>query len=285
MATRARDSDRTATCQALDDALAEGQLTMAEHQHRVAIAIKATTLGELQGLVTDLQPSYGAIERSTPNRSRRMVATTAATAALLAVLGLISWGLFGHVSSPDPAAESPVQAVESPAPTKAAEPKPDEVAPEVLIVPREFHTVDGLTGLIEQIRKRFGDTMGIELAVTPDEAYLYRADPTDDQVKLLYRYQGGWGDPSRKLRDATDVPADLAAFDVPAATEMLRNAPATLGIDPADVSGAFLDVDHIQDPAGPGALELLIKVDTKSGGSGLIYLDGASNIKRVEYPS
>jgi hypothetical protein len=32
-------------------------------------------------------------------------------------------------------------------------------------------------------------------------------------------------------------------------------------------------------------LELLVKITTKSGADGFIYLDGASNIKRVEYPS
>jgi hypothetical protein len=29
----------------------------------------------------------------------------------------------------------------------------------------------------------------------------------------------------------------------------------------------------------------LVKITTKSGADGFIYLDGASNIKRVEYPS
>ena len=53
--TRAKDSDRTDTCQVLDSALAEGQLSMEEHRQRVSTATNATTLGELQALVGDLQ--------------------------------------------------------------------------------------------------------------------------------------------------------------------------------------------------------------------------------------
>jgi hypothetical protein len=159
------------------------------------------------------------------------------------------------------------------------------VPPAVLTLPRQLHTVGGLTDLLEQMRKRFGDTTGIELAITPDEAMLFRADPADDQTKLLYRFRGGWGDPTRKPRDDKDIPADLGAFDVKAIAEVLRGAPETLGINPADVSEVFVDIDHIQDPTGVGALELLVKVDAKSGGSGYIYLDSAGNTKRVEYPS
>jgi Domain of unknown function (DUF1707) len=50
--TRAKDSDRTETCQVLDGALAEGQLSMEEHRQR---ATHATTPGELASLVADLQ--------------------------------------------------------------------------------------------------------------------------------------------------------------------------------------------------------------------------------------
>jgi Domain of unknown function (DUF1707) len=48
MDTRAKDSDRNNTCQVLDTALSEGQLSMEEHRQRVSAATNATTLGELQ---------------------------------------------------------------------------------------------------------------------------------------------------------------------------------------------------------------------------------------------
>ena len=53
--TRAKDSDRNNTCQVLDSALSDGQLSMEEHRTRVAAATTAATLGDLQNLVDDLQ--------------------------------------------------------------------------------------------------------------------------------------------------------------------------------------------------------------------------------------
>jgi len=295
--TRAKHSDRNNTCQILDNALAEGQLSMEEHRHRVAAATKAATLGELQGLVTDLQVVNAPVmSPSKRPRGGGWWLKAAAVGVLVSVGIAVGWGLYDDTSSPtsdpdanasSPADETSVLAETSVPPAKADDPgaDPDGVAPEVLTLPRQLHTVGGLTGLLEQMRKRFGDTTGIELAITPDEAMLFRPDPTDDQTKLLYRFHGGWGDPTRKPRDDKDIPADLGAFDVKAIAEVLRGAPETLGINPADVSEVFVDIDNIQDPTGVGALELLVKVDAKSGGSGYIYLDSAGNTKRVEYPS
>ena len=97
--------------------------------------------------------------------------------------------------------------------------------------------------------------------------------------------RSGWGDPSTRSRSDTDDLTDLAAFDVPAAAAALAAAPETLRIAPGDVTDTFIDVDHIAEPPGPGALELLVKVSTTAGTDGWLYLDPASNIKRVEYPS
>ena len=88
-----------------------------------------------------------------------------------------------------------------------------------------------------------------------DEAILAGPDPTNDHSKLIYSFKGGWGDPSTRTRSDTDDVADLGAFDVQAAAAALAAAP-----------------------------ELLVKVTSTSGADGFIYLDGASNIKRVEYP-
>jgi hypothetical protein len=62
MGTRAKDSDRNDTFQVLDPALSEGQLSMEEHRQRVSAATNATTLGELQSLVSDLQTSDAPVQ-------------------------------------------------------------------------------------------------------------------------------------------------------------------------------------------------------------------------------
>ncbi|WP_067573329.1 DUF1707 SHOCT-like domain-containing protein [Nocardia acidivorans] len=52
---RARDADRVDACALLDNALAEGELTEAEHTRRTAAAMAARTFGDLDGLIDDLQ--------------------------------------------------------------------------------------------------------------------------------------------------------------------------------------------------------------------------------------
>ena len=287
---RARDADRNETCQTLDGALAEGQLSMEEHRQRVAAATNAATLGDLQGLVADLQRSPATPRSSGPTpRGRRLILAGGAV-GVLAVATIIGVSVFSGDDTPTPDSGTPSSAV--PVAEKPSMPKPpsdpggapDGVAPSVLNVPKDLHTLGGMNALLAEMRKRFGDTTGIELAIAPDYAMLYRPNPANAESKLRYRYQGGWGDPSLASRDDKDGVTDLAAFDVKAVVEALRNAPETLGIAPTDVGDVIIDIDPVGDPP-PGALELVIKVDKKSGGDGFIYLDSAGNTKRVEYPS
>jgi hypothetical protein len=287
--TRAKDSDRTDTCQVLDGALAEGQLSMEEHRGRVSAATHATTLGELQSLIDDLQPTGSTHPPATQSPSRRRPVVIAAAAGLAVVIGGIAWSMSSDSSTPtatttsSSATAAPETHVQTAVPSTTAE-VPEDPAPVVLAPPQQLHTAEGMAGVIAEMRKRFGDTTGYELAITPDEAILARPDPTDDRSKLIYSFRGGWGDPSTRPRSDTDDVTDLGAFDVQAAAAALQAAPETLHIAPSDVSETFIDIDHIADPAGPGALELLVKVTTTSGANGFLYLDGASNIKRVEYP-
>lgn len=293
--TRARDSDRTDICQVLDSALAEGQLSMEEHRQRVSAATNAATLGQLQSLIDDLQISTPAQPLATSSSTLRSAPILIAVAAVvLAIFAAVGWAVLGNddapsdTAAPSPSSEVPEKHVLAAEPTTTAAeptPTPQEPAPLVLAPPGNLHTAEGITRVIDEMRTRFGDTMGYELAIMADEAMLARPDPTDDQSKLIYTYERGWGDPSDRPRSDTDDLTDLAAFDIPAAAAALQAAPETLKIAPGDVREAFIDIDHVAEPPGPGALELLVKITTTDGKDGWIYLDGASNIKRVELPS
>jgi Domain of unknown function (DUF1707) len=296
--TRAKDSDRTGTCQVLDSALAEGQLSMEEHRQRVSRATNAATLGELQSLVDDLQAPDAVQPFATQAPKPRSY-----RAVLLAVIGVlvvcvaaIGWLVSGGddategIAEATPSAEAPathVLAAEPTAEATAANPTAaaEDPPPVVLTPPPNLHTVEGITRVLDETRKRFGDTMGYELAIMPDEALLARPDPTNDQSKLIYRFTRGWGDPSDRPRSDTDDLTDLGAFDIAAAAAALQAAPETLRIPSGDVTQTFIDIDYVAEPPEPGALELLIRVTTTSGADGWIYLDGTSAIKRVEYPS
>jgi hypothetical protein len=124
-------------------------------------------------------------------------------------------------------AEPSPQAVES-------TPAPADPPPVVLGPLPDLHTAEGLTLVLDEIRKRFGDTMGYELAITPAEATPARPDPTDEQSKLIYSFDRGWGDPSTRSRSDTDDLTDLAAFDATA----LPPTPSTFASTSAAISAA-----------------------------------------------
>lgn len=275
--TRAKDSDRNDTCQVLDTALSEGQLSMAEHGERVKAATNAATLGELQDLVSDLQTANAPVRLPRLKKPVRLNlpggwGLRAAVAGVLLVLGIaIGWGLYGNTSSPlnftsDPGAKS------------------DGVTPVVLTPPRQLHSVGGLSGLLEQMKQRFGDTMGYRLAVYPDYASLTRPDPNEDRRVLNYTYRGGWDDPSSSSKSGDDAVVDLSKFDVKTVVGVLRGAPETLGIKPADVTSTYLVFEQGQDPLHPDGLDVSIYVSSDYGG-GYIELDGAGTVKQVNYPS
>ncbi len=276
--TRAKDTDRQDTCAILDNALSDGEVSAEEHRERVSAATKAVTLGDLQALVGDLQSNTSrplpALD-SRPKRPRPGGRGPLAAAFVVAVLlGMgIGWGLYGNTRSPldfttDPGA------------------KPDGVNAVVLTPPTQLHSVGGLTGLLEQMRKRFGDTMGYRLVIYPTYAALDRPDPSDDRRVLAYTYRGGWGDPTSSAKSSSDGPApvDLSKFDVNATVGIMRGAPETLRIKPADVKSTYLIVEPAKDPTTPGALTLSLYVSSDYG-SGYIAFGGDGTVKQMSLPT
>jgi Domain of unknown function (DUF1707) len=272
--TRAKDSDRNDTCKILDSALSEGQLSMTEHGERVKAATNAATLGELQDLVSDLQNSNAPVQLPDLKKPSRLGGGNwkfgLAVSAVLVVLGIaIGWGLYGNTSSPlsfqtDPGAKS------------------DGIPAKVLTPPKQLQSLGGLNGLIEQMKQRFGDTMGYSLTIYPDYAVLSRADPTDDRRKLSYSYRGGFDDPSTSAK-GDDLLVDLAAFDVKAAVGILRGAPETVGLQQKDVkaNSTYMSIDPSRDPLTPGALTLRASVSSDFG-SGSITFAGDGTVKRID---
>lgn len=270
--TWAKDSDRNDTCKVLDNALGEGQLSMEEHRQRVSAATNATTLGDLAALVDDLQNANAPVQMPTLSKPRLPRVSKPgggwglrlAAAAVLVVLGMgIGWGLYGNTSSPlsfnpDPGAV------------------PDGIAPVVLTPPKQLQSLNGVNGLFEQMRHKFGNTMGYELHIDPDSAMAYRPDPQDSRKKVYYRYTGGWGDPGSPdtLRDE-DRLVDLAAFDYEKALGILRGAPETLNTKREDVKSAWLRITPSEDPSTPDAVNIAVIVSSDFGGGNIdLYPDG-----------
>ena len=267
----------------LNSALSDGQLSMEEHRQRVATATTAATLGDLQALVSDLQNENAPVQLPDLKAPSRMSVATAAgnraalgirlaVAAVLVLLGIgIGWGMYGNTTSPlsfttDPGA------------------KPDGVAPVVLTAPRQLQSLGGLTGLIAQMKQRFGDTMGYHLLIYPDYGSLDRADPNDNRRKISYDYRGGWGDGDDPgaLSDG-DRLIDSSTMDLKALVGVLRGAPDTLGIKRVDVKSTYLIIDPSKDPSA-GDIDVTMYVSSDFG-SGQIETSGDGTVKRINYPS
>ncbi|MEV0671355.1 DUF1707 domain-containing protein [Mycobacterium sp. NPDC050441] len=272
--TRARDSDRNDTCKVLDNALGEGQLSMEEHRQRVSAATNATTLGDLARLVEDLQNANASVKMPTLTEPRLPRirkpggpgwGLRLASAVVLVVLGIgIGWGLYGNTPSPlsfnpDPGAV------------------PDGIDPVVLTPPTQLQSLNGVKGLFEQMRQKFGNTTGYELHIDPDSAMLYRPNPQDNRQKVYYRYTGGWGDPSSSpdTVDDDDRLVDLAAFDYEKALAVMRGAPDTLNTKRDDVKSTWLRITPSEDPSTPDIVDIAVIVSSDFGGGTInLYPDG-----------
>ena len=284
--TRAKDSDRNDTCQILDSALADGQLSMEDHRTRVALATGAETLGDLKSLVSDLQTNKAPVQSPSKSPSKLWAqwaqwaqpgagsgwGMRAAVAGVLVVLGIaIGWGLYGNTPSPlnftsDPGAKS------------------DGITPVVLTPPKQLHSLGGLTGLIEQMKQKFGNTQGYRLLVYPEYASLDRPDPQDERRQLAYTYRGGWGDPTSSAKSEDDRLVDVGKFDIKAVVGVMRGAPETLCMKPADVKNTSLNIDPSRDPTTPDAVSIDVYVSSDFG-SGYIQLAPDGSVKQINYPS
>ncbi|CRZ17258.1 DUF1707 SHOCT-like domain-containing protein [Mycolicibacterium neworleansense] len=277
--TRAKDSDRNDTCQVLDTALAEGQLSMEEHRQRVSAATNATTLGELARLVDDLQNANAPVTLPTLAKPRlpriRKPAGSGwglrlASAVVLVLLGMgIGWGVYGNTSSPlsfnpDPGAV------------------PDGIDPVVLTPPKQLQSLNGFNGLFEQMRQRFGNTMGFELDIHSDMAMLSRPDAQDNRRLQRYYYRGGWGDPSSSPStvDSDDRLVDLAKFDFEKTLAVARGAADTVGVKRADVKDVWIRVSPAEDPSTPEAVTIDVHVNSDFG-SGYIELFPDGTTKQI----
>jgi len=278
--TRAKDSDRNTTCQVLDSALGDGQLSGEEHRIRVAAATTATTLGDLQQLVEDLQNDNAPVQMPDLKKPSRMAGgdsgwgMRAAVAGVLVVLGIaIGWGLYGNTTSPlsftsDPGAKS------------------DGIPAKVLTPPTQLMSLGGLNGLFEQMRQKFGDTKGFDLTIFDDYASLERQDPAEPRRALRYSYRGGWADPSETTMSSDARIVDLGAMDVPTIVGLIRGAPETLKMNPNEVKDMHVSISHDDDmDAAPGTLSIQIFVSPNFGNSGYFEVDGAGTMKTIHRPA
>ncbi|OBA73623.1 hypothetical protein A5641_04500 [Mycobacterium sp. 1554424.7] len=249
---RATDSDRDETSRVLDSALGDGQLSMEEYRQRVSAASKATTVGELKSLVEDLQIPSAPAQLAKP-ANRRGILIAGAAVLGLAALG-VGWKLLGGTA---PQTASPPSATSSATISVAITPTTSPPPP-----PPQLLTVDGLTGLLAQMRKEVGDTMGYRLVVYSDHADIDRPDPQDAHNSVTYRYDGrDWVKQGASAIPSTSTPADLSKFNVQEVVNVVRGAPHSLNFNNVDTT--FLMIESAKD--GKLALSIYVSKDRDTG--------------------
>ena len=269
--TRATDDDRNTTCQVLDAALGDGQLSMEEHRERMSAATNAVTLGELQSLVSDLQIRSAPAELRPvqPPVGRRGLWIAAAVVVLLVAAG-VGLALHGGGSSSTNSADTSATATGAAASAGA----------KTTTTPPDLLSLGGLTGLFAQMGKHFGDTLGYQLDVRSGRADLLRPDAVNGHKTGLWIYSdSNWANLQDDVTRPPDMAVgDLSKFDVQAVLGAFRDAPQTLGI--ANVTDEWLHIESAED----GSLALRVHVSQGGAGGGYVALGTDGSVIRIYAP-
>jgi hypothetical protein len=142
--------------------------------------------------------------------------------------------------------------------------------------PTQLQTPDGLSGLLAQIRSKFGDTMGYRLTVYPDYAVLDRADPQNSQHKKSYLYRGGsWSDFGETEHvTPLDSLVDVGKFDSAAVAATMAGAAQPLNVP--DPTSTYLIVEGSDD----GSTRIAIYV-SGNGDSGYMDINPDGSVKEM----
>ena len=246
----------------------------------MALATSAATLGDLQSLVSDLQNANAPVQLpdlKKPPRARRVGGggwgMRAAVAGVLVVLGIaIGWGLYGNTTSPlsftsDPGAKS------------------DGIPAKVLTPPKQLQSLGGLNGLIEQMRQRFGDTMGYGWSSIRSTRRWTGPTPATTAAKLSYTYRGGWDDPSTSAKTTTTSWSTWPPSTSKTAVGILRGAPETLGMKPADVKSTYLIIDPSRRSDHSRRARRCESMCPATSAAAPSPSPATAPIKRIDYPS
>lgn len=257
---RATDSNRTSVCEALDSALASGQLDRFEHHERVSAATRATYVSELRPLLTDLQgvsadlPGKGRTGGKAPGSpatpdhgegfGRRI--STAWWGVLIPVLIIGGSAIYTLTNGTDddtgPAPNSPGVAIEQ----VDDEPADAPADARVLTNPSPL-TLDGLRQLFSTAAEANPSGAATRMTAHPEHASMEWVDPEHPSQTLRATYRGGWDSPDDRPT-STDVSFRLTDLDAEMLAPLIAGAPQTLGVADGAPSHIIIDADDAEMP-------------------------------------
>ncbi|GAA4545836.1 DUF1707 domain-containing protein [Pseudonocardia xishanensis] len=232
--TRARDADRDALCRALDKAFEEGQLDGAEHRERTASALRARTLGELRGLIDDLQLAEAPrlSEPAPPRAPRRGSARWVGLVVSLALLG--GGFVVGRISAPSGPTATNEQVAQDGGPVA-------DVAPTVVRL-EGLHTPEGFARFVADVRARLGTTVVSDATIYPGYAVFTTPLAGNAGREERWYYRGGVegpDDPGTRDRDKALV--DLALFSPEILMPLVAGAPQSVQVPDGVVSHLIVE--------------------------------------------
>ncbi|MFE3191210.1 DUF1707 domain-containing protein [Nocardia sp. NPDC059240] len=229
---RARDSDRVDACSLLDAAHELGELSAVEHTQRTAKAMAATTFGELDAVLSDLQIPRNLVNSPVVRANRRGPSTRWRVAAAILVAAAVLGAFAGCVS-------------------RTAAPKPPLPDPT---------TGQGLASFVAAYKGHYGDTKADQVLLFPTYAIIARrkdASARDASIRYDGTFQS-WSDTPRS--PDMDV-FDMALLDLPKLAALLAGAPQTLGLAGDRIS--HVEIAHGAD--GNPVVSIYVGENGKSG--------------------
>lgn len=237
---RATDQDRDKAVESIEDAYAKGQLNDAERELRTQKALQATTLYELQTLVSDLSLIPSVIQDlSSPNplkflaplfTSKRLIPTVAIALAVSFALGIFAFArVIGSTSDLIP---DSVPDFDNPFPQEQPVDK----------LERNLLTEKGFTDFVKKMKAKFGTAVVEDAVVYPEYAYFSIPLKQNQRHTQGWSYRGSFeGTPSQGNRTNDDPLIDLAKVDVKALMKAVRDSKTSLGV--SDVNTTYLIFD------------------------------------------
>ncbi|MET7770664.1 DUF1707 domain-containing protein [Nocardia sp. NPDC005366] len=254
---RARDDDRADACGLLDAALADGQLSVAEHAARTSSAMKAQSFGELDTLIGDLQIPGEMVDAPVVRGGVRRAGRWWIPVAILLVAALVGMGA-GCVS-------------------RATVDKVSEPPLPVLT------TGSGLAYFIDRYRAEFGDTVTDDLTVYPGYA-LFHTSTGNPLKSQYYHFQGDFDEfGSESSRKPSTPTLDFGTVNLPVLARLLAGAVQSLKVANGRIS--HISFEYPSGSSKDAAPYVRVYVQNEAQDSGFMTIAFDGEVLDVRPPS
>ncbi|MBS3693733.1 DUF1707 SHOCT-like domain-containing protein [Rhodococcus qingshengii] len=275
--TRARDLDRVETCNVLDAAYAEGQLSAEDYFERTEKARSAKTLLELARLVNDLQvPKIDTTTAPRTSVTRKAVYIGGAALIVVGAVAAVAWSRSPLTPSEDiTASYASTTSLAPPLPTTTLVTEPT-VEP-ILIAHIDTLTPEGIGAFIERYREEFGDMFVDGASFHEKHSSVQRAAPGAPAQTQRISFWGGFQiEPNNTPRRSDQPTFDLGSIQIDKLTPFMENIGEFIKVPDATITAVILNANY-------GVPEIAIYAENGLGHQGRIEVTPWGEISR-SYP-